>query len=75
MLGHAESRAPNPRAVEPGAVQELLEHPFLRPTEYSSSAPAPAASLAALSMEQLKQLLHQVPPHPPPSPHKPVCYL
>lgn len=40
--------------------QELLDHSFLRPTEYEGPVPTPAANLAALSMEQLKQLLLQV---------------
>ena len=40
-----------------GVLQELLEHPFLRPTE----APmAPAPGQVGLNRDQLKKLLAQV---------------
>jgi hypothetical protein len=49
-------------------VQELLQHPFLRPT--AAQAPAMPDSLVGLTRAQLKKVLTQVCPQrasPPPS--------
>jgi hypothetical protein len=51
-----------------GCAQELLSHPFLRPT--AAAAPATPDCLVGLTREQLKKVLTQV---CPPGKHRGLC--